>query len=1117
MSVSVTLNGKKIKVEEGLTILQAARDNGIDIPTLCHDERLKPYGSCRVCLVKVEGARSFVPSCSTEVTEGMVIDTEDREVNEARRISLSLLISDHYGDCVSPCSLECPAHIDIQGYIALIRAGLPAEAVKLIKEKNPLPVTIGRVCPHPCESLCRRNRVDEPIAINNLKRHAADYDIALEHPYLPEREKPNGLKVALIGAGPASLSAAYYLAIKGYETTIFEKKPKPGGMLRYGIPEYRLPNRILDREIAILSDLGVEIRYGIEFGKYLFLYDLKQLGYGAVFLGIGAQLSTRLRIEGEDLPDVLSGVQFLADVAGGRPPDLSGQTVIVVGGGNTAMDASRSSLRLGADKVIVLYRRTRKEMPAHTYEITEAEEEGIEFHFLAAPVRVSAINDHLDVECIQMELGKPDSSGRRRPVPIPGSNHIMKAHRLIAAIGQRPDMSCIKDDALVGAKDLVKADRHTGATELEFVFAGGDCVTGAATAIEAIAAGRRAALSIDHYLKTGEQPEADIEEFNISKGMLNEIPDDVFELYKKASRVHTPTLPPQIRSASFDEIEHSLSEEAALYEAERCLECGCIEGFTCSLRHHSTEYAVPQDPFPGAVNRFQENNNMLSGHSPILRDENKCIKCGTCVRICDEVWGLSVYGYVHRGFETEISPSFGQDLSHTSCDFCGQCADACPTGALALNSYIPKPGPFNEKKVRGTCTYCSLGCEIDFNIHGNRILKCTAEPMSGENGGNLCVRGRFGYSYLLPGERELNHILIDGERRERISTMGAVMKTAELLKSSPSTALVVSTSLSNEEYELIDALGKAAGHSPVLHVSYDFAEGKSEIYPTVSKLARFNGQLSGIAVPDLASIEKFSALLLFNISAGRSFPILEMKIRQAVKKGLRLFIINSRPTRLDEYAEAVFRIDQSLYRDFLTLIGKVRIELLENVEKDVRTYFGEKTLEKNILSKARVNVSRILSVAEAMNGKTSAFITDGDWTASEDLHAFIMNACIQRAAAQLLVMQRGSNPVGARRWAASDGAPVEIDRTTLENYQTLLMYKLPELFSLEGHTVIDFGFKPYTSGGTTGVFFPSSSLIETGGMIHLYNDREVRLKPIILNEAGLDNVVTLRRIVDELG
>jgi len=818
----------------------------------------------------VEGAHNFVPACSTTVVDGMVIDTKSEDVTAARQLSLALLISDHYGDCVSPCIIECPAHIDIQGYIALIRAGQYREAVGLIKERNPMPVTIGRVCPHPCETVCRRNRVDEPIAINNLKRFAADYDIAVEHCYIPEKAPTNGKRVAAIGAGPAGLSSAYYLRLLGYGVSIFEQNEQPGGMLRYGIPEYRLPKEILDREIDLILGLGVEIQYGVAFGRDVTIESLRKDGFEAIFLAIGAQLSTDMRIEGESHSDVLSGIDFLADIASGRDYDMSGRTVVVVGGGNTAMDASRTSLRLGAERVIVLYRRTRREMPAHDFEIEEAEEEGVEFQYLAAPIRVSHRGEQLSIECIRMELGPPDESGRQRPVPIPDSNFTMKAHHLITAIGQRSDISCIEHEELVSVRDRIKADPETGTTALDFVFAGGDCVTGAATAIEAIAAGRRAAMSIDRFLKTGERPTNDPAEFNISKGTLEKIPAEVFELYEKIPRVAMPTLEPQVRIHNFQQIERGISEDAALREAERCLECGCIEGFTCSLRKLSTEYDVAADSFPGERNRYPEYNNLLSGHPPIVRDENKCVKCGICVRICDELWGLSVFGYVNRSFETEIVPSLDRELGKTACDLCGQCADACPTGALALNPSLPKPGPFKEDKKRGICIQCNIGCEIDFNIYNNIILKCTAQPGIGENGGNLCVRGRFGYRSLLPGKRGFEHLETWREERETLPEDRAVQRASDMLSKSTHTLILTSASLSNEEYELIHGLAGTLKSADTMHIPFDEAERIREDYQAVGGLSASAKAFNDLSVPNLANMGKANSIVLFNIRAQES-------------------------------------------------------------------------------------------------------------------------------------------------------------------------------------------------------------------------------------------------------
>ncbi len=419
--VTLTINGQQITASPDKTILQVCKDLKLDtIPTLCYDEKLQPFGSCFLCVVELEGQSRLFPACSTKVGEGMKVRTRSEKVKRARKTCLELLLSDHYADCFGPCRLNCPADVDIQGYMSLIQLGKFKEAIALIKEKNPLPSVCGRVCTRKCELNCRRSMIDEPVGIDFLKRYAADQDM-LGEMWQPTVKPANGNRVAIIGGGPAGLTCAYYLVVEGYQPTIYEALPAMGGMLRYGIPEYRLPKEVLDKEVKWITDLGVDVHTNRILGKDFSIDDLFSQGFKAVFVGLGAQVGKPMQVENEEAEGVLSGVEFLKQVEMKTNPPVKGR-VVVVGGGNTAIDAARTSLRLGADKVILLYRRTRNEMPANNVEIDAAEHEGVEMQFLAAPVRVNVENGRMaSIECIKMELGEPDSSGRRRPVPQKGS------------------------------------------------------------------------------------------------------------------------------------------------------------------------------------------------------------------------------------------------------------------------------------------------------------------------------------------------------------------------------------------------------------------------------------------------------------------------------------------------------------------------------------------------------------------------------------------------------------------------------------------------------------------------------------------------------------------------
>jgi len=475
-----------------------------------------------------------------------------------------------------PCKIACPAGVNVQGYVALISKGKCREALALIKEKLPIPAVLGRICTHPCETKCNRASLDGAVSICALKRFVTD-QIKDELP-LPEIE-PKDKKVAIIGSGPAGLSAAYYLAREGYRVSIFESNPQLGGMLRYGIPEYRLPKAILDKEIAAITGICKEVNLNVTLGKDFTIDSLKKDGYEAIFVALGAQASQSMRVDGEDLPGVLSGIEFLRDIALNKEVTL-GQKVAVIGGGNTAIDAARTALRKGAGEVTIMYRRSREEMPANDEEIEQAEAEGIRLHFLAAPVKIIAQNGKVSsIECVKMVLGEPDSSGRRRPEPVDGSEFTVAVDNVIAAIGQTIDTSCLVKDRQLeyNERNYISVDANTMATSLEGVFSGGDCVSGPAIAVEAVAAGQRAAESIKRYLKGEDikQGRVEVEEEPIGLEEVR-LPEE------RKPRQELPALPVEARIKSFEEVNLGFSEEEAVEEAERCLNCGtCSECMQC--------------------------------------------------------------------------------------------------------------------------------------------------------------------------------------------------------------------------------------------------------------------------------------------------------------------------------------------------------------------------------------------------------------------------------------------------------------------------------------------------------------------------------------------------------
>ena len=615
----------------------------------------------------------------------MVVNTESDRVVQSRKIAMELLMSAHDGDCVAPCQLNCPARTDCQGYVGLIANGEYEAAIKLIKNKIPLPASIGRVCPHPCEKACRRKNVEEPINIAQLKAFAADIDLKSES-YLPDVMVRSGKKVAVIGGGPAGLTAAYYLNIMGHSVTVYDMMDKMGGMLRYGIPQYRLPKEVLDKEISIIEKSGVKLINNVKLGKDFTIESLKAEN-DAVIVAVGAWKSSSMRTPGEDLEGVYGGIDFLRAVIQKNAPEI-GEKVAICGGGNTAMDACRTAVRLGAKEVYVVYRRTRNEMPADKLEIDEAEEEGVIYKFLTNPISFNGENGKVKSITLQvMELGEPDASGRRRPVPVEGKTEEIAVDSVILAIGQKLVQGDVSELEL-NERGNIAADEDFFTTSVEGVFAIGDATNrGASIAIEAIGEADRCAKAVDAYLN-GKPLDTRVP--YISK--RNEKTIDYSDR-EKQSRISPKVLPADVRNKSFDEVSLGFTEEEAQKEASRCLECGCREYFKCKLLSVAQRYDINPERFAGEMpQKYSHDENSF-----IERNNAKCILCGLCVRSCREVADLNVLGLMGRGFKTDVSPAFSLPLDQTKCNNCGLCVQLCPTGALTEKSSLVKQVPLDEE------------------------------------------------------------------------------------------------------------------------------------------------------------------------------------------------------------------------------------------------------------------------------------------------------------------------------------------------------------------------------------------------------------------------------------
>ncbi|MFC1984036.1 formate dehydrogenase subunit alpha [Chloroflexota bacterium] len=889
--IKLTIDSQRIEARSGATVLEAAQSAGIYIPSLCYYPGLRPLAevvpdmACQLCLAEVDG--KVVLSCTTKVSEGMVVSAETPRVKELRQRHLLAILRRHPPEnitgelkkaadyigikeldiyipkklpiqedspfflrdnnlcilcerCVRvcddvrwagviefafPCYRACPAGIDIPRYIRLIARGRPGAALAVIREKVPFPGVLGRVCIHPCEVDCQRGlEVDDPLQIRMLKRFATDNgDDSWKK--LSKRLPPSGKSVAVIGSGPAGLTVAYYLTKLGHKITVFEALPKAGGMMLVGIPEYRLPREVLNSEIEEIKSTGVEIKLNTRVES---LDSLFGQGYNAVFLGIGAHQGVRLGVEGEDLPGVIEAAEFLRWGNLGERIEV-GERVGIVGGGNVAIDAARMSLRFGANKVNIFYRRTRTEMPASSEEINDAMEEGVEFVYLVSPTKVTCDNGNLKLECIRMKLGEPDASGRARPIPIEGSEFTTELDTLVAAIGQRPEVSAgLRVE--VGRGNVIRVDANMR-TSREGVFSGGDCVSGPASVIEAIAAGRKAAEVIDCYLGG----RGDISELLVPAEEATTWFEGDFLEEKLAPISH---LPRKISIRSFDEVEQAWDWDTAMAEARRCLQCNVI------------------------------------------------------------------------------TPLDGKVLQDAGCQFCGACVDSCPTGALVEKS-VYQAGP-PDRVITTICPYCGVGCQLKLEIEDEQIIRVVPDTKDSTNRGQACVKGKFGLDFVHDPNRLTSPLIKrDGEYVETTWDEALELVASKLASyGKDEVAVISSAKCTNEENYVAQKFARA-----VLDTNNIDHCARLCHAPTVAGLVQCFG--SGAMTNSIDEIGSAACILAIGTNTTEAHPVIGLEVKRAVRNGAKLIVANPREIELVRFAD--LWLQHKPGTDVALLMGMMRV------------------------------------------------------------------------------------------------------------------------------------------------------------------------------------------------
>ncbi|WP_210473294.1 formate dehydrogenase subunit alpha [Vibrio crassostreae] len=928
--IQIVIDGKFRIVEQGQTVLEAAKTCGLEIPSLCGLNKTADKVPCDLCVVEVDGM-GVTRSCELEVVNGLNITTQSKQLTTHRQDALNRIMADHYADCEAPCQTACPAGVDIQSYLHHIAQNDHTKAIEVIKKTLPMPLSIGRVCPAFCETECRRNLVDDSIAIRQLKRHAADADLAAQESYMPAKKPSKGKSIAIVGSGPGGLTAGYYLSNEGYDVSVYESMPKAGGWLRYGIPEYRLPKSILDKEIELMCRNGMAVECDKKLGVDFTLSDLSR-DFDAVCLAVGASQAVEMNYPGSGLGGCYLGVDYLKDYVTDKH-FTTGKKVAVIGGGNTAIDCARTAVRDGADTTLI-YRRTRDEMPAEDYEIEEAEHEGVKFHFLTNPAEnIADDNGHVsEIRLERMALGPADASGRRSPKPT-GEFFVEAFDTVIAAVSQKPDLSFMDNEEIdipLTRWNTADADPQTMHTGTGNIFSIGDFRRGPATAVEAVGDGRIAAQAIGRFFN-GDMENIPAKPFNSRKQkQLKTVDPEQYKSIQRMARKIMPELTPEQREQSFEEVETGFDNADAIAEAARCLECGCQANTDCDLRDYSTEYKAKQTHPEYKIDvtsneswqaiRAEEAKIGLTrqkfavddSSEFIIFDANRCISCGQCIQACREQNVHGVLSFMNQSdgnpaSRPECRPNFGADktvMGDSNCVQCGSCIQACPTGAM-VDARDRKQGDTDIlKKIDTICTYCGVGCKLTMHVdEAKNKIRYIEGGDSPVNEGMLCVKGRFGFDFVGSDARLTTPLIRKDGWLQPASWEEAITLIADKFTAikqgfgSNALAGFSSAKTTNEDnYAFQKFIRRELGTNNVDHCA------RLCHASTVTGLEASLG--SGAMTNDIPSIKHSDVIFIIGSDTTSAHPIIGSHIKQAVRHGgARLIVADPKRIDIADHAE----------------------------------------------------------------------------------------------------------------------------------------------------------------------------------------------------------------------